>query len=198
MWSQRLKIKACDENSDQQKFKYQDGRLFLEAYPRICVGWEVSTTGGFQKVSMTMMNCYHNNFARIEGVSSDGGGASEPMLQESYNQGYWQAQQDGLFSGEGYDNGHAAGYEAGYVDGANSVPTLPPTVQCGKMPYQEGTAKCCREMYLIPTDEECTTELSFCGDVAYFSDSAQCCNDTHVVSLSEYRADARCFEIGLV
>ena len=68
MWSQRLKIKACDESDAQQKFKFDNGRIFLEAYPRICVGHEVDTNGQTQQVAMTLIKCYANNFANVRNV----------------------------------------------------------------------------------------------------------------------------------
>ena len=58
MWSQRLKIKACDAADQQQVFRFDRGMIQLASNPKICVGWEVSETGQIEKVAMTLIKCY--------------------------------------------------------------------------------------------------------------------------------------------
>ena len=142
MWGQRLKIKACDENSDQQKFKYENGKFFLENYPKICVGFEVSDSGGFQKVAMTVMKCHSNNFARFD--------------LENINPGISQEEIDGY-----YNNGFNSGYITGRDDGiASIVTTLGGRSYCGNINFETGTGKCCDNGFVIPLTSTCA-EVSY-------------------------------------
>ena len=58
MYSQRLKIKACDENDVQQQFSLVDGRIHSNANLKLCVGHETGENGEVASVALTLSKCY--------------------------------------------------------------------------------------------------------------------------------------------
>ena len=65
VWSQRLKIKACDENDLQQQFDYEpaNGRLVLRSNRRLCVNYQINNDDGVvEKVALTVSKCYGTSF----------------------------------------------------------------------------------------------------------------------------------------
>ena len=61
VWTQRVRIKECDETDSGQKFVYLQGTLYLRDHLSLCVGW-LPNDGELSKVALTAMKCYVNGF----------------------------------------------------------------------------------------------------------------------------------------
>ena len=135
MYQQRLKIKACDETDETQKFSLVNGRIFPDVNPRICVGNEVGIDGAIQKVALSLSKCYSNNYGIVENVGEsettvapcpdcpecpgcpvcDLDNVDQNALQNLLD----QAREEGRSAG--FDEGMDIGYDNGFADGAQSV-----------------------------------------------------------------------------
>merc|ERR1712110_1314179 len=71
-WKQRVKIAKCQQNNDQQKFDYREGRLHLRANPKVCLGYENYPAQNRAQAALTAQSCFANTWGSIVAPAYDG------------------------------------------------------------------------------------------------------------------------------